>query len=200
MAGNAARITSPTICRLFWLTCVQIVLRRVPGGVVHVDHVDGGDAGADEVHVVVFHREQLVDERAGMAETGGRGPDRVHQPRRRIRLAPDEQVAVADHVEQHQRLHPGQRAGLLRRLDVVAAAVGVVGAGPVPVHRLFAVEEEQLDREGRAGSRPARARVRAAPRWTTRRRWRRRSGTAPAWCRSGWPARCAPAGGRRWCR
>ena len=36
---------------------------------------------------------------------------------------------------------------LLRGLHVVAAAVGVVGAAPLGMTRLFAVEEEQLDRE-----------------------------------------------------
>ena len=71
------------------------------------------------------------EEVRAVAEASGGGPDDVDQPRRRVRLAPDRQVAVADHVEQDQRLEAGERAGLLRRLHVVAAAVGVVG---VAVH------------------------------------------------------------------
>ena len=41
----------------------------------------------------------------------------------------------------------GERPGLLRGLDVVLAAVGVIAGSPVRQHRLLAVEEQQLDGE-----------------------------------------------------
>ena len=41
-----------------------------------------------------------------------------------------------------------KRAVLARGVDVVLAAVGVIGPAPVPERRFFAVEEDQLDREG----------------------------------------------------
>ena len=52
---------------------------------------------------------------------------------------------VADHVDQDQRLDLLQRAGLRAAVDVVPAAEGVPG---VPLaERLFAVEEQDLDRQ-----------------------------------------------------
>ena len=72
-------------------------------------------------------------------------PDQIGQPRRRIGVAADVEIAVADHVDQHQCLQRRQRAVALGEVDVVAAAVGVVGAVPVGQARLLAIEKEQLD-------------------------------------------------------
>ena len=79
---------------------------------------------------------------------------------RRPRLALIVSAAVADHVEQnHARVR--ERSVALRRLHVVPAAVGVIGAGPVE-HGFLAVEEHQIDRERRSGAPSARAPARAA--------------------------------------
>src|SRR5688572_28221984 len=80
------------------------VVGRVPGGVLEVDDVDRGNAGAHERHVVIIDRRQLVREGRAVAEPRGRVPDDVDQPGRRVRIALDDQILVADHVEQDQRL------------------------------------------------------------------------------------------------
>ena len=127
---------------------LERVVRRVPGGVVEIDDVDGCDAGLEEGQVVVFDRRGLrrgtgADGRAARAAAQMMS---VSQ-RRRVRLAADVEVPVADHVEQDERLDAVQRAGGLRAcLHVVAAAVGGIGGAPLD-DRFLAVEEQQLDGE-----------------------------------------------------
>ena len=147
ISGIAATTTSPTICRLRALTC-----SRSSCGVCQV----GFSRSMMSAAATPARRNgmwsssidgQLVRERRAVAEPCGGGPDDVDEPRRRVRVALDGQIAVADHVEQHERPQALERPVLLRGLHVVAAAVGVVGAPPLGHARFFAVEEQQLDRQ-----------------------------------------------------
>ena len=98
--------------------------------------------------MVVLDRRGLVEKLAAV-EPLRRAPDRVGQPRRRVLLAADAEIAVGDHVDQDESAHVLHRVGLLQLFDVVAAAVGVVLVldVPVPLHRFLAVEKKQLDRQ-----------------------------------------------------
>ena len=64
-----------------------------------------------------------------------------------LAFAHEARRTIGDHVDQHERFQRRQCSGLARGVHVVLAAVGVVGSAPVPQRRLFAVEEDQLDRE-----------------------------------------------------
>ena len=119
------------------------VVGAMPCRVVEIDDVDGRHAGREKFEVVVLDGGGFADELRA-AQPGGASPDDVGQPGRRVRLAHDAQVAIADHVDQHERGNRLEGAGGPGRLDVVAAAVGVVVAAPF-ADRLFAVEEQQLD-------------------------------------------------------
>src|SRR6185503_11746354 len=121
-------------------------LQAARADVLEVDDVDRLHAGLDERQVIVLHGEVLGNERRSVAEASGRAPDDRVQPARGVGVGADVEVAVPDHVEQDERLQAGEAAVLLRRADVVLAAVGVVRIAPLGVDRLFAVEEEQLDR------------------------------------------------------
>ena len=146
MSGSAARSTSPTALSDPRRELVDRVRLRVPCGIVEVDDVDRRHAGAEERQVVVFDRRLLVDELAPLQPLR-RGPDVSVSQRVEFGSRMMPQIAVADHVDQHQRADVPERAVLLRRLDIVAAAVGVIVVR-VPVDdRLLAVEEQQLDRQ-----------------------------------------------------
>ena len=53
---------------------IEVVFDGMPGGVVQIDQVDRGDAGADEWDVIVFDRGQRVREARTIAELSGRRP------------------------------------------------------------------------------------------------------------------------------
>ena len=80
---------------------VERVLRRVPGLVVEIDDVDRRHAGGEERQVVVLDLRRLGDEVVVEVLALRRLPDEVGQPRRRVGVAADVEVAVADHVDQH---------------------------------------------------------------------------------------------------
>src|SRR5688572_9384119 len=126
---------------------IEGVFGSMPGGVVEIDDVDRWHAGAYERDVVVVDRRQLVREDAAVTEARGCVPDDVHQPWRGVGVAPDDQFLVANHVEEHERLQRAQRAGLLRRLHVVATAISVVVVATPLDDRFLAVEEDQFDSE-----------------------------------------------------
>ena len=54
------------------------------------------------------------------------------------------EIAIADHVHDHERPDRAQRSRRARRLHVVPAAVGVVALAPLQ-HRFLTVEEDQLE-------------------------------------------------------
>ena len=197
MSGSAARTTSPTICRLRALTCsrsscavCQVGLSR---SMMSTAGTPARRNGMWSSSMVVSSWRTCAEwpSLAAAAQTMSTSQG-VEFASRRMR-----QIAVADHVEQDERLERRERAGLLRRLHVVAAAVGVVVAAPVPSRasspsrnsssivnsfgRCFqhASELEQRRRGRGAVVGADEAEVRGT-----------------AWCRSGWRGRCARRGGR----
>ena len=68
MSGSAASTTSPTTLQALAADVGEVVLRRVPGGVVEVDDVHGRHARAHERHMVVLDRRQLVREHPAVAQ------------------------------------------------------------------------------------------------------------------------------------
>ena len=128
MPGSAASSTSPTTCRLRALTASSVSRAGVPGVVVEVDDVDRRHAGREKGQVVVFDGRRRRNE----------GVRQLHLRRRRQMMSVshgvefesrrDAEVAVADHVDEHHRLERGERAVAPGRLDVAAAAVGVIVA------------------------------------------------------------------------
>ena len=144
ISGSAASSTSPTDLQRCGRDLVERIVGGVPRGVVEVDDVDGGHARLEEPQVVVLNRRFTIEELAPL-QPFRRPPDDVGQPARRVRLARDPQIPVPDHVDEDERPDLRERAGLAGGVDVVAAAVGVVGARVPLDDGLFAVEEEELD-------------------------------------------------------
>ena len=150
-AGSAAMRTSPTACRLPAATFSSVSYCVVPrdlarsAWVLEIDDVDGRNAGRKELQVIVFDRRRLGDELAPVQPL--RAALQIASVSHGVEFASRlmTRSAVADHVDQDERPDVLERAGLPRRIDVVAAAVGVIGALPVD-DRFLAVEEEQLDR------------------------------------------------------
>src|SRR5436190_12216476 len=125
---------------------IERVPGRVPRLVVQVDDVDRGDAGLEKRHVIVVNRRFFRDERALELLAPGRIPDDGREPRRRVAIATDLQIAIRNHVDEDQGLRRCERPVLARRLDVAAAAMSVVVSLPLD-DGFLAVEEEKLDRQ-----------------------------------------------------
>src|SRR5438093_1515589 len=72
----------------------------MPGRIVEVDEQRGRHAEAHGRHVIVLDRQAVAQEVAAVAETRGGLPHDLGEPAGRVRLAPDVQIAVADHVHE----------------------------------------------------------------------------------------------------
>ena len=131
ISGIAAVTTSPTICRLFALTWSRSSCARVPRRVVEVDDVDRGDAGSQERDVVVFDR-RSARWRTCRRDRGGAAVPQMMSTSQGVefesRLMSRSRSPIMSSSTSALRLL--QRPVLLRRLHVVSAAVGVVGAAP----------------------------------------------------------------------
>src|SRR4029453_4571571 len=92
---------------------VQRISRPVPVLEFEVDDVDRWDARFQEGQVIVLDsggtlRTRIIagtrHEVVVQLQTLRGSPNRIRQPRRRVRVPPDVQITVGDHVDQNQRL------------------------------------------------------------------------------------------------
>ncbi len=125
----------------------SVPVARLAVAVIEIDQVDGGNPGFEKGQVVIRHPVALVGEVALVAQVACRLPDGVDQPARRVLLARNDQVPVADHIEQHHRFDAGDLSASPQRGDHLPTAVGIVlpveTVAPAGTEGLFAIEEGQ---------------------------------------------------------
>ncbi len=130
---------------------IEGIARSVPGGEIEVDQVDGRQASAVEVQMVIDHVAAQIAEMAARAERIAGGKNTADGFRGRILGKFNDDIPVADHIPEHAELELRQAFTGDQRMGVMPAAPQTVVGWEIDVKLadgFLAVEKDEFETPG----------------------------------------------------